>query len=90
MTGFMGLDTVEIVMAIEDEFQIEISDNDAEKMFTPGDIHEFVLRTLKARGETVDADAAWLRVHKILVDQLGLKSGRVTKTTRIIEELGAD
>jgi len=86
----MGLDTVEIVMAIEEEFQVEISDNDAEKMFTPGDIHEFVLRTLAARGETVDADAAWLRIQDILVVQLGVKPGRVTKTTRIIEELGAD
>ena len=89
MTGFMGLDTVEIVMAIEEEFQIEISDSDAEKMFTPGDILEFLLRTLEARGETVDADAAWLRIQKIFVDQLGVKPGRVTKTTRIIEELGA-
>ena len=86
----MGLDTVELVMAVEAEFQIKISDATAAKMRTPGDIQDYVVRTLGEQGKTVDADLTWLRIQKIIVDQLGVKPERVTKTTLIIEELGAD
>ena len=88
--GFMGLDTVELVMTVEEEFQIEISDTAAAKMRTPGDIQDYVVRTLSEQGKTVDVDLTWLRIQKIIVDQLGVKPERVTKPTLIIEELGAD
>lgn len=37
-----SLDAVEIIMAIEDEFEIEISDEDAERFQTIGDITRYV------------------------------------------------
>lgn len=37
-----SLDAVEIMMALEDEFEIEIPDEDAEKFKTIGDIVKFV------------------------------------------------
>jgi acyl carrier protein len=37
-----SLDAVEIIMAIEDEFDIEIPDEDAEKFQTIGDIVKYV------------------------------------------------
>ncbi|MEI8216660.1 MAG: acyl carrier protein [Eubacteriales bacterium] len=37
-----SLDAVEIIMAIEDEFEIEIPDEDAEKFHTIGDIVKYV------------------------------------------------
>ena len=37
-----SLDAVEIIMAIEDEFEIEIPDEDAEKFQTIGDIARYV------------------------------------------------
>ena len=37
-----SLDAVEIIMAIEDEFDIEISDEDAEKFQNVGDIVRYV------------------------------------------------
>ena len=36
--GADPLDTVELVMALEDEFEIDISDEDAEKMVTFSDV----------------------------------------------------
>lgn len=42
----MGLDGVELIVSIEDEFQIEILDIEAENIFTVGDIYECVLRKL--------------------------------------------
>lgn len=37
-----SLDAVEVIMALEDEFGIEIPDEDAEKFKTVGDLYKFV------------------------------------------------
>jgi acyl carrier protein len=41
-----SLDSVEFIMAIEDEFGIEIDDNDSEKMKTLGDVIEYLKKRL--------------------------------------------
>ena len=40
--GADSLDTVELVMAFEEEFGSEISDSDAEKILTVGDAVKFI------------------------------------------------
>jgi len=40
--GADSLDTVELVMALEEEFGVEIPDEDAEKMKTVGDVVKYV------------------------------------------------
>ncbi|MFC1646071.1 acyl carrier protein [Candidatus Omnitrophota bacterium] len=40
--GADSLDTVELVMALEEEFGIEIPDEDAEKMATVGDAAKYI------------------------------------------------
>jgi len=40
--GADSLDTVELVMAFEEEFDIEIPDDDAEKMMSVGDAVEYL------------------------------------------------
>jgi len=41
--GADSLDTVELVMALEDEFDMDIPDEDAEKLTTVGKAMEYVL-----------------------------------------------
>ncbi|EGD75462.1 acyl carrier protein [Salpingoeca rosetta] len=41
--GLDSLDAVEIVMAVEDEFSVEISDQDAEKVLTARDVVKLVM-----------------------------------------------
>ena len=43
----MGLDAVELVMEIEDEFEFQIPDADAEKIQTVGDLVDYVLNRLR-------------------------------------------
>ena len=47
--GLDSLDQVEITMALEDEFTIEISDEDAEKIYTPRQAVEIVIKSVNIR-----------------------------------------
>ncbi|MCD6584070.1 MAG: acyl carrier protein [Candidatus Omnitrophota bacterium] len=47
--GADSLDTVEIVMALEEEFGIEIPDEDAEKMATVGEAIKYIEEKVKAK-----------------------------------------
>ncbi|KMM38708.1 MULTISPECIES: acyl carrier protein [Bacillales] len=40
--GADSLDVVELVMELEDEFDLEISDEDAEKIVTVGDVIDYI------------------------------------------------
>lgn len=42
--GADSLDVVELVMELEDEFDLEISDEDAEKITTVGDVIDYIER----------------------------------------------
>ena len=90
----MGLDTVELVMATEEEFGIEIPDQDASRLETAGEIADYVIVQLRAKGGAatamVDADAVWERVKALIVWQLGVKPERVTRNASIVRDLGAD
>ena len=45
--GADSLDIVELVMALEEEFDIEIPDNDAEKVVTVEDVVEYIKENVK-------------------------------------------
>lgn len=45
----MGLDSVELVMHVEEEFEIEIPDEEASAMRTVGQLHNGVMRLIAAR-----------------------------------------
>ncbi len=47
--GADSLDTVELVMAYEDEFSLDILDEDAEKFFTVCDVIRYLMDKLKKR-----------------------------------------
>lgn len=47
--GADSLDTVELVMSLEEEFEIEISDENAEKITTVQDAIDFITRALKEK-----------------------------------------
>ena len=49
--GADSLDTVELVMALEEEFGIEIPDEDAEKAKTVGDVVEYIDKKIGAKKE---------------------------------------
>lgn len=47
--GLDSLDTVELVMALEDEFALEITDVDAEKILSCSDAVEYLANNVNAK-----------------------------------------
>jgi len=55
--GADSLDTVELVMALEEEFDLEIPDEDAEKIATVGDAIEYIERKRSENPETAEEES---------------------------------
>jgi len=78
----MGLKGVEIVMKVEESFDIAIEDSEAEKTVTPGELIELVLSKV---GRTGDAacltQRAFHRLRASLMRQLSLKRNQIRPET---------
>jgi acyl carrier protein len=85
----MGLDTVELVMSIEQEFGIEIADRDAEKLHLVGMMHDYVFAKLCARDgrENVIEAAVWSKLVDVIVEQIGVDPTEVRREASFIEDL---
>ncbi len=90
----MGLDSVELVMVIEEEFNIEIPDDIAAKLDTAGKLYEYVLENYNiVQFETKRKDyetEVWDKVKMVIIYQLGAKPEQVKKETNFVYDLGMD
>ena len=87
----MGLDTVELVMAVEEEFDIDIPPEAAEKITTVGDLRDFVVSALERKGGgsgDVCGEAVLQRIQRIFEKDHGLGPERVVPAARIVADLG--
>ncbi|MCC7339101.1 MAG: hypothetical protein IT422_28740 [Pirellulaceae bacterium] len=81
----MGLDTVELVMDIEEAFDISIPDDRASQMLTVGDVYEFILE--KTNDSTLSSKtcltaATFYELRTILLSA-GIKNTDIRPRTRI-------
>lgn len=77
----MGLDTVELVMDFEKAFSIEIPNEIAEKMVTPRDVLDFVVKEHERLGRPVDRDAIFARIQAMTADLAG-ENRKISASTR--------
>jgi acyl carrier protein len=56
--GADSLDTVELVMALEEEFDVEIPDEDAEKIISVGDAVNYIKGKTKGESEKASVEAS--------------------------------
>ncbi len=87
----MGLDTVELVLAFEDEFGIAIRDEDAEKMTTPGDVANYVVShvPLDSNGPC-PSQIRFHRLRSILVNVLGIPRAHLRPESSLCEIIKPD
>jgi hypothetical protein len=92
----MGLDSVELIMEIEDEFGIEIPDEDVQDILTLGDLHRLlfnhVSRNLGAsisalQGGTLEKDV-WKRLERLLITEWAIEKERIKPSAEIVRDLG--
>jgi acyl carrier protein len=82
----MGLDGVELIMATEQEFGITITDDEAEKTITVGDLYALVQRKLSIIPLNQCASAnAFYRMRRHLVEFLGIPRKSVTLDRKMDE-----
>lgn len=70
----MGLDSVELVLAVEEEFEISIDNADAANLITPRILADYVvsrLGTLSVDNGRCLSQAAFYRIRSVLVKQFG-------------------
>ena len=86
----MGLDTVELVLAYEDAFDIAIPDFDAEKMITPRLVGDFVERALAERGRGLPREQIDMKIKEITIEQLGVKESEYWLDGEYVADFGVD
>jgi len=86
----MGLDTVELIFRVENEFEIDIPNTDAAKLGTVGELHEYVVETLRRQGRIERADSVYERLRDIICYQLGVKPEDVVPSASFVDDFGAD
>jgi acyl carrier protein len=84
----MSLESVELVLAIEEEFGIDIPNSDIEKMYLVGDVYEW----LKVRIATTDPNEQeiWNRLVQVFVRQLNVLPSEVIPEASITKDLGCE
>lgn len=83
----MGLDYVELVLAIEESFQIHIADEEACSISTVGDLHRLILTKLEVQpSATCLTSVAFYRTRKAIMNGLGLPRDRL-KPSMALQEI---
>jgi hypothetical protein len=84
----MGMDGVELVMAVEDAFQITISDAEASQILTVGQLYSCVLEKLGNNpSQKCLSSVAFYRVRRALINLFEVSRDSVTPTSKLSDLL---
>lgn len=86
----MGLDTVELAMALEEEFGLELPDLTWGRVATPGDVITYFEEALKAAGRPKSRPLIAKAVKRITIAQSGIRESRYREDAGFIEDFGMD
>jgi acyl carrier protein len=87
----MGLDSVELVMKVEEHFDVSIPDADASTLVTVGMLHSWVVNELgRLNRPNVDSTIVFNELRDLICRQLGVKPDRVVPEARFVQDLHID
>lgn len=84
----MGLDSVELLIEIENEFQIEISNIEAENIITIGDFHKTISQKIDLTKTT--EEAIFQKLREVVSDKVGFDIDEIHYQTKIVDDLRID
>lgn len=82
----MGLDSVELLMSTEDAFQIHISDDEANKVVSVGDLYNLVLAKIEVQEHNRKrclTSAAFYRIRRALCEVMNLRRRDIRPETKL-------
>ena len=80
----MGLDYVELILAVEDSFQIHIADEEANAVSTVGDLHKLVVAKLQGQDtKRCLTSAAFYRTRRGIVETLAIDRRKIKPRRRL-------
>ena len=91
--GADTLDVARVVIALEEEFELDIPGGDAEKLMTVQDIVDYLRDRRSDRDSPIDPEARAAlenRVRRIIVDRLDVEGSQVVPDARLVDDLDAD
>jgi len=101
----MGLDVVELVIRVEEEFALDLPDDECGQVRTVGDLYRLVLKKLNLdylpaveveRNPAPDrrkpwiTASVWYTLKDIIVDQLQVNEDDIREDSTFLGDLGAD
>ncbi len=81
----MGLEAVEFIIRVEQTFGIPISDSEAEKLRTIGDLEQFMIRKLEA--EHRSSKGVYEAITRLLVEEFDREKTRLDRQTSFVDDL---
>jgi hypothetical protein len=82
--NLLGPDPVAVVMGIEEKFRLTIPDEEAEKIRTMGQLHDYVLaRVAHGQAQVCVTSAAFYRLRRALGEVCGVPRERVRPQTQL-------
>jgi acyl carrier protein len=87
----MGLDSVELVMKVEEHFDVSIPDGDAATLVTVGMLHGWVVDELRRLDRpNLDSSIVYSELRDLICGQLGVEADRIVPEARFVQDLHMD
>jgi acyl carrier protein len=86
----MGLQLVEFVLDVEDEFHINIRNEDAGELVNIARLSNYVIDRLRERGEPAEYEQIRNRLVELLVSITGIDSREIHEEAHFVYDLGID
>jgi acyl carrier protein len=85
----MGLDTVEIVLWAEEEFDVSMPDEEVGKIYTVGEFATYIAQKVnEAKGSSIDYSDTLPKILDVLESDYGVERTEVTLSSRFVQDLG--
>ena len=85
----MGLDSVELLLSIEEEFDIDVSNEEASRILTVGDLETLVLSKVGGRAYS-EPEHIWQQLVGLVADASGVRVDEVRRDAHIVRDLGVN
>ena len=87
----MGLDIVELVLTVEEEFDISLPDTDMEDIRTPRDLATYIYKRYQEYDKTkCSSQVGFYKIRRIMMEEFGFKRHQLYPDTKLQELFGKD